>query len=52
MAVVAALARLAYVLGDDPGGLGVPLTSSEDAAPAHLPMPRPILAQPAASFSR
>ena len=42
---LSALARLAYVMGDDPGGLCVPLTSPEDPAPARLPMPRPILLQ-------
>jgi outer membrane protein TolC len=35
-----ALARLAYVLGDEPGGLGAPLVPSEVDSPAMLPMPR------------
>jgi outer membrane protein len=39
---LSALARLAYALGDDPGGLCVPLTGPEDPTPASLPMPRPV----------
>src|SRR5439155_7416562 len=38
---LSALARLAYVMGDDPGGLCVPLTGPEESAPASLPTPRP-----------
>jgi len=49
---LSALARLAYVMGDDPAGLGVPLTcpgpEGEVSAepPARLPMPRPLQARP------
>ena len=41
---LSALARLAYVLGDDPGGLCVPLTGAhrQDEAPAELPAPLPM----------
>jgi outer membrane protein TolC len=41
---LSALARLAWVMGDDPGGLCVPLTrpEREGDAPAELPMPRPV----------
>jgi outer membrane protein len=44
-----ALARLAYVLGDEPGGLGLPLVAPESNPPAFLPMPGPFpgAAQPA-----
>jgi outer membrane protein TolC len=47
-----ALARLAYAMGEDPGGLCVPLTGPEQEGeapaepPATLPMPRPLLGQP------
>jgi outer membrane protein TolC len=43
---LAALARLAYVLGEDPGGLGVSLAGPVDPTPAALPMPRPVPGQP------
>jgi outer membrane protein len=36
-----ALARLAYVMGDDPRGMGVPMFPPEGALPAELPMARP-----------
>jgi hypothetical protein len=41
---LSALARLAWVMGDDPGGLCVLLTrpEREGEAPAELPMPRPV----------
>jgi outer membrane protein TolC len=39
---LSALARLAYVMGDDPGSLCLPLTRPEDPTPARLPMPRPV----------
>jgi outer membrane protein TolC len=39
---LSALVRLAYVMGDDPGGLCVPLTGPEGRTPAPLPMPRPV----------
>jgi outer membrane protein TolC len=42
---LSALARLAYVMGYDPGGLCVPLTGPEGPAPARLPMPRPLPAE-------
>jgi outer membrane protein TolC len=39
---LSALARLAYVMGDEPGGLCVPLTGpGREKPPAELPMPRP-----------
>jgi outer membrane protein len=51
---LSALARLACVMGDDPGGLCVPLTGPDregeaPAEPPQLPMPRPLpeVAQPA-----
>jgi outer membrane protein TolC len=46
---LSALARLVYVMGDDPRGMSVPLVPPEDNAPAVLPMPRPFpgAAQPA-----
>jgi outer membrane protein len=39
---LSALARLAYVMGDDPGGLSVRLASPERAASEELPMPREV----------
>jgi outer membrane protein TolC len=39
---LSALTQLSYVLGDDPGGLYVPLTGPEDSTRARLPMPRPV----------
>ena len=38
---LSALALLAYAMGDDPGGLCLPLAPPEGAPPAELPMPRP-----------
>jgi outer membrane protein TolC len=40
---LSALARLAYVMGDEPGGQSLPLAPPEGAWPAELPMPRPLL---------
>jgi outer membrane protein len=47
---LSALARLAYVMGDEPGGLCAPLTGShrEDKPPAELPPPRPLPEKPPA----
>jgi outer membrane protein len=39
---LSALARLAYVMGDDPGGLWVPPGPPQDPPPDQLPMPRPV----------
>jgi outer membrane protein TolC len=36
---LSALARLAYVMGDDPGGLCAPLTLAESSSEVELPMP-------------
>jgi outer membrane protein len=44
---LSALARLAYVLGDDPDGLCLPLTGPPEPNSARLPMPRPIQDRPA-----
>ena len=45
-----ALVRLAYVMGDEPGGLCVPPTGPdrEGKPPAELPVPRPVPEQPSA----
>jgi outer membrane protein len=52
-----ALARLAYVLGDDPDGQFTPLTGPPDpsdpaplGAQAQLPMPRPVTEKPPAAL--
>jgi outer membrane protein len=50
---LSALARLAYVLGEDPDGMCLPLTGpgqqgeARAGPPALLPMPRPVPARPA-----
>jgi TolC family type I secretion outer membrane protein len=45
---MSALVRLAYAMGDDPGGLCVPLTEPgrEGKPPAELPVPRPVQEKP------
>jgi TolC family type I secretion outer membrane protein len=47
---MSALVRLAYVMGDDPGGLCVPPTGPDRAGkpPAELPVPRPVPEKPPA----
>ncbi len=53
---LSALARLAFVMGDDPGGLCVPLNGADREGeapaepPARLPMPRPVPANPNAEL--
>src|SRR5262249_33812994 len=47
---LSALARLAYVLGDDPDGLCTPLTGPPEPAPVRLPMPRPVPEKPPAAL--
>jgi outer membrane protein TolC len=39
---LSALARLAYVMGDDPGGLCVPLTGPQGPPQVNLPLPAPV----------
>jgi outer membrane protein len=43
---LSALARLAYVLGDDPDGLCLPLTGPPEPKLGQLPMPRPFQDRP------
>jgi outer membrane protein len=40
---LSALARLTYVMGDDPGGLWLPPGPPQDSPPDQLPTPRPVL---------
>jgi outer membrane protein TolC len=49
---LSALVRLAYVIGDDPGSLCLPLTGPPEPTPATLPMPRSVPEKPPAELPK